>query len=121
MRVRAFRVRFEPEKRAGDFGAATAGAAEGDAPAQTEPGRPVRGRLVVEVRDDAAREALEATLEPFAKRWKLRRALTHEAGASLLHYNVRLRRSASVNALTAELASNAGVGPVTFMPRGPAA
>lgn len=103
------------------FCTATADAAEADARAQPRPDRPVRGRLVVEVRNDAAREALEAALAPFAKRWKLRRALTREAGASQLHYNVRLRRSASANALSAGLASNAGVGLVTFTPRGPAA
>lgn len=96
-----------------------ADAAEHEGPGSTETGKPFRGRMLIEVRGDQARTALEAVLPSFAKRWKLRRAMPGEAGATLLHYDIRLKRSASPQTLSAELASgaDAGVGSARFVPR----
>lgn len=82
-------------------------------------GKPLRGTLLVEVRNDDSRAALEAILPAFAKRWKLRRTREGEGGATLLDYNIRLKRSASAQALSAEVAAatSAGLGAATFVPR----
>jgi hypothetical protein len=88
------------------------------------PGRSkrLRGEVILRIRDDAARTAAEDVLSTAARRWKLRKASQSPDGATLLHYDVRLKRSISPEAMAAAFGEQAplGVGLSQFVPRTPA-
>lgn len=79
----------------------------------------IRGEVIVDVRDDAARTALEAVLAASAKRWKLRRSSRSDTGARQLHYEVQLKRSSTLEATLEALHSESGtsVPAPRFVPR----
>jgi len=87
--------------------------------ADVTPAARVRGELIVDVRDDESRTAVERVISESTRRWKLRRTSQLESGATQLHYALQLKRSASsdtiIDALQAVAA--AGVGAPTFQAR----
>ena len=82
----------------------------------------LRGEVILRIRDDAARTAAEDVLSTAARRWKLRKASHSPDGATLLHYDVRLKRSSSPETMAAAFGEQApaGVGLSRFIPRRPA-
>jgi hypothetical protein len=73
--------------------------------------KPARGELTVEISDPASRDAIEGVLAGSAKRWKLRHTSQSGTGITRLHYDIRLKRSASIQAVTERvlsLAASAG-------------
>lgn len=79
--------------------------------------RRLRGELLVNVPDGAARALIEEALAATTRRWKLSRASSSDAGSLRLHYTVQLKRSATearfIEALTASEAAASGI---TFRP-----
>lgn len=79
--------------------------------------RRIRGELLVNVPNGAARALIEDALSTTTRRWKLARASTSDEGSLRLHYTVQLKRSATearfIEALTASEAAATGV---TFRP-----
>ncbi len=67
--------------------------------------KPARGELTVDVKDPASRNAIEGVLTDSAKRWKLKHTSQSESGVTRLHYDIRLKRSASIRAVTDEVVS----------------
>lgn len=109
-----------------DFGrcamtvAASADAHAGPAPDAGRPRR-VRGEFVVDVPNDAARTRLERVLSAATKGWKVARTSRGADGVTRLHYDVRLKRSASVASLSNDILEQGGEGAtvVQFLPRAP--
>lgn len=98
-----------------NFGECQTEAAAVSAPdaASAEEGKPVRGELTIELPESARQGPVERVLAKSAKRWKLRRSSQTDSGATRLVYDVRLRRSTTIPALTgrlrAELEGTGGV------------
>lgn len=80
--------------------------------------KPVRGVLTVDVRAATSREHVERVLARTAKRWELRHATAGDSGVTRLEYDIRLKRSASIQSVTAAVlgGSSGSVGPLQFVP-----